>query len=287
MTHYVFQEILGEGAFGITFKSVDQNGKNVALKYINIRKSNESGVSLGDIYREINVLKELSKLSKCERYVVCYYSDGISKLNGENHVVLISEFIHGKTLRKYIQRTVTYQHTFSYVTMQLLTGLRFIHQNGYAHRDIKPENIIITDELDVKYIDFGMVCIKSIQGCSKGLVGSLLYMPPEYFSGTARFSFDGEKAHDIWSLTMILFELANGSLQLPFDYWRLPEKIVEKNIMAAPSKESEYPFDDGQINAFVDRIIVNDWKTRPTVEKIISFFIETVPMTRSTIALIS
>lgn len=38
---------------------------------------------------------------------------------------------------------------------QIISGLFYIHQKHVCHRDIKPENIMVTDELNVKILDFG------------------------------------------------------------------------------------------------------------------------------------
>ena len=174
--------------------------------------------------------------------------------------------------------------------MQLLVGLRFIHENGYAHRDIKPENIIVTEGLELKYIDLGLACADSVWvkvwGCDNWKHGTLLYMPPEFYKGTATNSFLGAKAHDVWSLTVVLFELANGSFVLPFDYIGLPRNTIEYNISIAPTRRSNYLLDQGEVNKFIDGALVNNWETRPPVEELISFLIRTVPMTSTTLALV-
>ena len=78
------------------------------------------------------------------------------------------------------------------------------------HRDIKPDNILVNSEGFVKLTDFGIT--KQIDGeesLAGTFVGTLNYMSPERMEGE-RYSYAG----DVWSLGIVLIELATG--QYPY-----------------------------------------------------------------------
>ena len=43
-----------------------------------------------------------------------------------------------------------------YYFMQILDGVRHIHEKGFCHRDLKLENMMLDNLFDIKIIDFGM-----------------------------------------------------------------------------------------------------------------------------------
>lgn len=284
---YRLQEVVGKGSFGTTFKGLDENNKVVAVKAINIRLSKQYGASIDSIAQEANTLKRLSERGGCGKYITCYYNGFIGNYQGEPHVFLISEFIDGTELRAFIERGPQYPAIVWPVITQLLLGLRFIHAQGYAHRDIKPENILITRNNIIKYIDFGISCLQKcnsqycVNNCRNGInLGTVLYSAPEKFSVPIPDSFEAAKAGDVWSLAVVIFELLNGSLVLPFYYKvgdrNLSNQEIIDNIAEAPQLMSNYTLDDGQSNTFVMRLLINDWKSRPTSAQAVDMFVEDV-----------
>ena len=43
-----------------------------------------------------------------------------------------------------------------HISKQLAEALQYIHKQGYIHRDLKPENLLLTPDLTLKVIDFGI-----------------------------------------------------------------------------------------------------------------------------------
>lgn len=289
---YKLYEELGRGAFGVTFLSFDRlNNRTVAVKTIDLRAAEAKGVKLADLENEVRILKDVS--TPGSPYVAQYYNAFRADYNGVPTAFIVSEYVEGSTLTAYInsEQGRLPPSTLWPLYVQLLEGLRYIHKSGIAHRDIKPDNILITKDSTIKYIDFGLGCLESCQRremrqpgsityekiCQNncmGTPGTILYMPPEFFNNTRVNGLDSAKAHDVWSLVLVMYELANGLLRFPFTVLNptntalLPQEEVVKHIAAAPEYGSSYAYDDGRTNVFIDSLVVPDWKRRLTAAEI-------------------
>lgn len=284
--NYRILDQIGAGTFGTTFKGIRiSDGKEVAIKTIDINKSQQLGASIRAINDEIETLKELA--TGCHRYIACYYESFMDNLNGVQTMFIISELVKGGSLTKFIQEyggTMTPNFLWP-IMNQLILGVKYIHDQGWAHRDLKPDNILITEDLEIKLIDFGLGCSEEcrIYNCTntcKGAGGTLWYLPPEFFNGTRVDSLQASQAHDIWSLTMVMFELVNGLYKFPFNVIannkELPAEQIAENIVAAPQISSNYRNDDGRTNKFLDSLVEPDWRLRPTINDILIEMIQDV-----------
>ncbi len=285
--NYRIENELGRGTFGVTFKGIRiSDGKEVAVKTIDINKSTQLGASARAINDEIDTLKELA--SGCPRFIACYYDSFTNNFNGVETVFIISELIKGGSLTKFIQEYgSTMSPNFLWpIMMQLILGLKYIHDNGFANRDIKPDNVLMTENLEIKYIDMGLFCTAQcrVYDCTntcKNAAGTLFYMGPEFFNGTRVDSLAGSQSHDIWSLTMVMFELANGLYKYPFQVLNsnnqpLPNEQIMANIAAAPQIGSNYQNDDGRTNMFLDSLLEPDWRLRPTINDVLLDMVQDV-----------
>ncbi|MEN8008660.1 MAG: protein kinase, partial [Candidatus Krumholzibacteriota bacterium] len=89
------------------------------------------------------------------------------------------------------------------------------HQNGIVHRDIKPGNIMITEDGIIKILDFGLAKLMGMAGVTKTGVtmGTVRYMSPEQATGE-----ETDHRLDIWSLGLLMYEMATGKFPFKGDY---------------------------------------------------------------------
>lgn len=216
---YEIIDWLGGGRFGDVFLAHDTIlDKNFALKISRMRKE------------EILMLKDEAKLlaSLSHPNIVRFYNIDFV----EKKLVLVMEYIKGKTLRDVIiDEGIDINKAVS-ITAQTIDAVNYAHKNNVLHRDLKPENILITGKEKkqiVKVTDFGLARFIKSGSISASTVGTPIYMAPEVWSGN--FS---EKS-DIWSISAMLYELLTGVPPFLADNLDSLREKIEKNKFLAPT----------------------------------------------------
>ena len=111
------------------------------------------------------------------------------------------------------------------LSVQLLLGLKTLHQNGIIHCNLKPSNIIIDEFGNVKICDFkkalnvNEMTMNDIRKNKTAMTPC--YTAPELFSDNGIYSFKT----DLWALGCIMYEMAIG--QVPFFEERVNKLIVQ------------------------------------------------------------
>jgi non-specific serine/threonine protein kinase len=129
------------------------------------------------------------------------------------------ELVGGRTLRALVGRPLAAEALVD-LARQAASALSHAHQKGIVHRDIKPENLLLTDEGQLKILDFGIarrgaedpslgptshhmtLVERTAPGYSQGTPA---YMSPEQANGQA---LTGQS--DQFSLGVVLYELATA-----------------------------------------------------------------------------
>ncbi|GAB6890506.1 serine/threonine protein kinase [Geobacillus stearothermophilus] len=197
---------LGQGTFGATFL-VNKDGKKYALKLFKnemIRSKND----IKRIEREIEALKKVDHPN-----VVKYIDDGFHIRGFDKFRYLVMEYTEGEPLSNFIDRNkrLTIAQT-QRIGLQILEGLKAIHDSGLFHRDLKPDNIFITRLGDVRILDFGLVKLLDASTLTATGVpmGTYAYMAPEQLLDSKNIDYRS----DLYSFGAILFHMVTGRIPL-------------------------------------------------------------------------
>jgi serine/threonine-protein kinase len=155
---------------------------------------------------------------------------------------IVMELISGHTLRELIHKgeRVPLKRALE-IGEGILAALEYSHQSGIVHRDIKPANIMITDNGDVKVMDFGIARALADLGATLtstwNVVGTAQYLSPEQALGEV-----ADLRSDIYSTGCLLYEVLTG--KPPFT-GETPVSIAYQHVsgvLVAPSSiVSELP----------------------------------------------
>ncbi|MGL6076597.1 MAG: serine/threonine protein kinase [Fimbriiglobus sp.] len=128
---------------------------------------------------------------------------------------LVMEFVDGESLGAKIERDGALDEDEAIrIIGQVCEGLHRAHKQGLIHRDVKPDNILLTQEMNAKVTDLGLV--KDVEGemnltkTGRGL-GTPHFMAPEQF----RNAKNADVRCDVYSLAATLYTMVTG--EIPFD----------------------------------------------------------------------
>ena len=127
------------------------------------------------------------------------------------------------------------------IGIQITNGLQAAHEKGITHRDIKSTNIMLTENGDVKIMDFGLAKIRGGPELTQeqSTLGTAAYMSPERFSGEAV-----DQRSDIWSFGVLLFNMLTGQMPFKGDYEQaIAYSILNEEPQPVTALRSGIPMD--------------------------------------------
>lgn len=197
---YKITGIIGEGGMGKVYKGIHPTLKQeIILKELKIRDKETRERFL----REAKVMMSF----RHENIVQVY-----DHFKGVNSTYIAMEYVKGMSLSQLIKINKQIPPDMAlFIFYQAALGLNHAHVKKVVHRDIKPQNILISENGDVKIIDFGIATQKG-NNAEKSLtstgtvIGTPAYMSPEQFSSTKEITYQS----DIYSLGVVLYEMLTG-----------------------------------------------------------------------------
>jgi serine/threonine protein kinase, bacterial len=136
--------------------------------------------------------------------LVAVYDQGVDG----RYPFLVMELVEGGTLRELLaERGPMPPHAVAAVLRPVLGGLAAAHRAGLVHRDVKPENVLISDEGEVKIVDFGLVRAVAEAGITSTsvILGTAAYLSPEQVRDG-----DASPRSDVYAAGIVAYELLTG-----------------------------------------------------------------------------
>ena len=218
---------LGEGGMGDVWKAHDSTlQRPVAIKILKDQTPDAAA----------RILAEARAASALNHPGICtIYETG----DADGRAFIAMEYVHGKPLGELVPAGGMPADEVIRCGMQIAQALAHAHEHGIVHRDLKAQNVIVTAAGQVKLIDFGIAMpIRPVAGedvtraqaapAATGPVGTLAYMAPEVLRGEP-----ASASSDIWSLGVLLYELASGNQ--PFG------GVTQTDVVSAIMKDSAAP----------------------------------------------
>jgi len=204
VTVYEKLDKIGEGTYGTVFMARDKRtGEIVALKKLRMDKE-KGGFPLTSI-REIKLLKSLKhpNIVELKEIVVGKKPDSI---------FLVFEFCENDfaSILDKIPRPFS-ESEVKLIMIQLLSAVKYLHENFVLHRDIKLSNLLMKDG-NVKLADFGLARLfgNPLRPYTPKVV-TLWYRPPELLLGSETY----HTAADMWAVGCVFGELLQHKPLLP------------------------------------------------------------------------
>ncbi len=209
--HYRVESLIGVGGMGEVYLARDERlGRKVALKLL-LERLTADKTQLSRFEAEARSASALNHPN-----ILTVYEIGAEG----NRQFIATEFIEGMTLRTSLADGRMNLHAALEVAVQVASALAAAHEAGVVHRDIKPENIMLRPDGYAKVLDFGIAKLTEQRSASEHHeVGTTAVLPtrPGLVLGTGRYMSPeqarGQKVDarsDIWSLGVVLYEMAGG-----------------------------------------------------------------------------
>jgi serine/threonine protein kinase/uncharacterized protein YggT (Ycf19 family) len=222
---YRIVKLIGEGGFGAVYKANDerfQATRVVALKEMSDANlsASEREKALEDFSREANLLAQLNHSNLPQ--VSDFFEESTK-------AYLVMEFIEGKTLEQALEDAggPLDETLVMGWALQLCSVLHYLHshQPPIIFRDMKPSNVMVTEDNQLKLIDFGIARIfKTSATKDTTLLGSQGYAPLEQYGRG-----QSDPRSDIYALGATLYHLLTGIV--PAD---APSRRVNPHVFLTP-----------------------------------------------------
>jgi len=200
---YVIVNEIGKGSTGMVYLSHDPYyRRDVAIKVYNIEEDSDAErakISRKMFFNEAHMVGMLQHPN-----IMPIYDAG----EEEGQYYVVTEHIQGaRTLAAYCRPdNLLRVDDVIEIIYKCAKALHYAHGRGVIHRDIKPSNVMLTNDNDVRIIDFGIAIVSDSEASRiEGIAGSPSYMSPEQVQSEELTS-----RSDLYSLGAVMYELLTG-----------------------------------------------------------------------------
>ena len=227
---YLVKRLIGEGGMGKVYEAEERLSKRrVALKVLRPELTrHEDGRRL--FLNEMQILAHLEHPNLVR---------SLASMETEGQLVLVLEYLHGRTLRAELTRrgTLPWHEALEHV-VRIAEALAVAHEQEppIVHRDLKPENVMLiapeggaadAPSTGLKVMDFGIAkVLEGMHGTNTQSIGTLQYMSPEQIDAR---TIDARS--DLYALGLIFYEMLCGDP--PFNS-PSPRELLNLQCTAVP-----------------------------------------------------
>uniref|UniRef100_A0A6Q2WSC6 non-specific serine/threonine protein kinase n=1 Tax=Esox lucius TaxID=8010 RepID=A0A6Q2WSC6_ESOLU len=267
-------ELVGNGTYGQVYKGRHvKTGQLAAIKVMDVTGDEEE-----EIKAEINMLKKYSH----HRNIATYYGAFIKKNppGADDQLWLVMEFCGAGSVTDLIKNTKgnsLKEEWTAYICREILRGLTHLHQHKVIHRDIKGQNVLLTENAEVKLVDFGVSAqLDRTVGRRNTFIGTPYWMAPEVIACDENPEATYDFKSDLWSLGITAIEMAEGAPPLCDMHPMRALFLIPRN--PAPRLKSKKWC---KFQSFIESCLVKSHGQRPSTEQLLKHpFIRELPNER-------
>ena len=209
---YLILHRLGRGGMGEVFLARDPRlDRSVALKCLLTSRGGSEDL-------RARVIREARSAARITHAHVAAVYDVVEHAG---RAFIVMEYVEGESLAVLLKRESLPPDRVVAIGRQIAAALAAAHGGGIVHRDLKPANIQVTPDGSIKILDFGiakaLASLTTTRTSTTGVAdtrgpqpGTPPYMSPEQLLGRSV-----DERSDLFSLAVILFEMATGRRLFP------------------------------------------------------------------------
>ncbi|XP_054273457.1 serine/threonine-protein kinase mig-15 isoform X3 [Macrosteles quadrilineatus] len=269
-------EVVGNGTYGQVYKGRHtKTGQLAAIKVMDVTEDEEEEIKL-----EINVLKKYSN----HRNIATYYGAFIKKSppGKDDQLWLVMEYCGAGSVTDLVKSTKGQslkEEWIAYICREILRGLSYLHSNKVIHRDIKGQNVLLTDNAEVKLVDFGVSAqLDRTIGRRNTFIGTPYWMAPEVIACDENPDATYDNRSDLWSLGITALEMAESQPPLCDLHPMRALFLIPRN----PPPRLKSKKWAKKFHGFIETVLVKDYHQRPYTEQLLKHpFIRDQPTERN------
>uniref|UniRef100_A0A665W6A2 non-specific serine/threonine protein kinase n=1 Tax=Echeneis naucrates TaxID=173247 RepID=A0A665W6A2_ECHNA len=268
-------ELVGNGTYGQVYKGRHvKTGQLAAIKVMDVTGDEEE-----EIKAEINMLKKYSH----HRNIATYYGAFVKKNPPgiDDQLWLVMEFCGAGSVTDLIKNTKgnsLKEEWTAYICREILRGLTHLHLNKVIHRDIKGQNVLLTENAEVKLVDFGVSAqLDRTVGRRNTFIGTPYWMAPEVIACDENPDATYDFKSDLWSLGITAIEMAEGAPPLCDMHPMRALFLIPRN----PAPRLKLKKWSKKFQLFIESCLVKSHTQRPSTEQLLKHpFIRDLPNER-------